>query len=445
MSVSSFYGLQTSLRGLLAQQRSIDVTGHNIANASTRGYSRQEATLAASAALTLPAATQNGAGAHLGSGVDVQSYRRVRDTFLDLQYRAQATSLGGNRSRSTALDRAELALAEPSDNGINTQLARFWNAWSDVANHPESPAARQTLVSQAGALVNSFATVDSHLATVRAQAEDEYAALTGPGGDVEAIARELAELNGTIGRFMSAGDTPNDLLDRRDLLLDKLSELGQVSVSESATPGSVVVSFGGAAEPLVTGEAVTWPQELTDPGGRLGALKKLGGPTGEIESYRAQLGAVAAGLADSVNALHQTGSNGTAGPFFSYTPGAAASTLAVAVAPAGVASTTGTAAGANDLARAIAALRGGAADSSYKSFIARVGTDVREAKRLEANSEVLERAVDDRRQSVAGVAMDEEMTNLVRFQRAYQASARAMSTMDEMLDVLINRTGRVGL
>ncbi len=446
MSVSSFYGLQTSLRGLLAQQRSIDVTGHNIANASTRGYSRQEATLAASSALVLPAATQNGAGAHLGSGVDVQSYRRVRDTFLDLQYRAQATNLGGHRSRSTALDRAELSLAEPSDNGINTQLARFWNAWSDVANHPESAAARQTLVSQAGALASSFATVDAHLATVRSEAEKEYAALTGPNGDVEAIARELGELNGTIARFVSAGDQPNDLLDRRDLLLDRLAALGQVSVTENPTrPGSLVVSFGGAAQPLVADEAVNWPQELTDPGGRLGALKKLGGPTGEIEGYRAQLGAVASGLADSVNALHQTGAGGTAGPFFSYTPGSAASTLAVAVTPAGVASSTGTAPGANDLSRAIAALRGGATDSGYQAFVARVGTDVREAKRLEANSEVLERAVDDRRQSIAGVAMDEEMSNLVRFQRAYQASARAMSTMDEMLDVLINRTGRVGL
>ena len=444
MSVSSFYGLQTSLRGLLAQQRSIDVTGHNIANANTQGYSRQEATLSASAALVLPAGTVNG-GAHLGSGVDVASYRRVRDTFLDLQYRAQATSLGGAKAQTTALDRAELALAEPSENGINTQLARLWNAFSDVANAPESPAARQTLVSQANALANAFATVDAQLVTVRQQAEGEYAALVGPSGDVEAIARELASLNGTITRFVAEGDTPNDLMDRRDLLLDRLSELGQVSVTEGSKPGSIIVAFGRAAEPLVDAETVTWPQELTDPGGKLGALLKLGGPAGQIEAYRASLGAVAATVADRVNALHTTGANGTAGPFFSYTAGAAASTLGVVVTTATVKASTGIAPGGNDLARSIAALRGGEADAGYRSFIAKVGTDMREAKRLESNAEVLERAVDDRRQSVSGVAMDEEMSNLVRFQRAYQASARAMSTMDEMLDVLINRTGRVGL
>ena len=103
------------------------------------------------------------------------------------------------------------------------------------------------------------------------------------------------------------------------------------------------------------------------------------------------------------------------------------------------------AAGANETALQIAALRGGAADNAYRGFVSRVGIEVREAGRQEANAQALHDAVDDRRQSIAGVALDEEMTNLVRFQRAYQASSRAMSTLDEMLDVLINRTGRVGL
>src|SRR5918998_4573561 len=116
MPISSFYGLQTSLRGLLAQQRALDTTGHNIANASTKGYSRQEAVMAAAPALAIPqGAVQGGAGAHIGAGVDVQAYRRVRDTFLDLQYRAQATRLGEEKGIAEGLGRAELALAEPSD------------------------------------------------------------------------------------------------------------------------------------------------------------------------------------------------------------------------------------------------------------------------------------------------------------------------------------------
>ena len=101
--------------------------------------------------------------------------------------------------------------------------------------------------------------------------------------------------------------------------------------------------------------------------------------------------------------------------------------------------------GANDLALRMTTLRGGAADQAYGAFVARVGAEVSQANRQQANAQALTDAVDDRRQSVAGVSLDEEMTNLIRFQRAYQASSRAMSTMDEMLDVLINRTGRVGL
>ncbi len=111
MPISSFYGLQTSLRGLLAQQRLLDTTGHNIANASTQGYSRQEATLVASPALEIPAGgIAGGSGAHLGSGVDVQAFRRVRDQFIDLQYRGQNTNLGQWTARATALDQAEGAL-----------------------------------------------------------------------------------------------------------------------------------------------------------------------------------------------------------------------------------------------------------------------------------------------------------------------------------------------
>src|SRR3954449_11097086 len=120
MPVSSFFGMQTSLRGLLAQQRMLDTTGHNIANASTKGYSRQEATLAASTALQLTVnGSANATGAHLGTGVDVQGFRRVRDQFVDSQFRAQNTNLSDWQARAETLDSAEMSLSEPGDNGVN--------------------------------------------------------------------------------------------------------------------------------------------------------------------------------------------------------------------------------------------------------------------------------------------------------------------------------------
>ena len=436
MGVSTFYGLQTALRGLLAEQRAIDTTGHNIANANTAGFSRQDAVMRAT--LATPVVTGSGNPGQLGSGVDVVSFRRIRDGFLDAQYRAQSMRLGYETTTAKSLGDAELSLDEPGENGIATQLAGFWDAWSDVANAPEDPAARQALVQQGATLASTFKGLDDQFASLQAQAAGEYATLTGPDGQVASVARELGQLNGAISTALQTGDAPNDLLDRRDLLLDTLSSLAQTSVTANAD-GTVTVGFGDAGTPLVDGTTVTWPQALTTPGGRLGALKQLSDPGGTLDGYQTQLGAVAQQLADSVNALHG------APPFFTYTAGAAASTLAVGVTAAQVQTSTTTNPGANDLAIALSGLRSGAADASYRTFVTAVGTDVNEATRQQANAQALTDAVDNRRQSVAGVSLDEEMTNLVRFQRAYQASARAMSTMDEMLDVLINRTGRVGL
>src|SRR4051794_34016165 len=217
MPISSFYGLQTSLRGLLAQQRLLDTTGHNIANASTKGYSRQEASLVASPALEIPAGgIAGGAGAHLGSGVDVQSYRRVRDQFVDLQYRGQNTNLGAWKSRSAALDQAETALAEPGENGINQQLSDFWDTWSDLANAngDDQGPAKQAVVEQGAALADAFKTVRDQINLVKDQSYSEYAALARPagpgdaGGEVAQIARNIADLNDTIKRFVTAGDMP---------------------------------------------------------------------------------------------------------------------------------------------------------------------------------------------------------------------------------------------
>jgi flagellar hook-associated protein 1 FlgK len=238
-------------------------------------------------------------------------------------------------------------------------------------------------------------------------------------------------------------------MDRRDLILDKLSELGQVSITDLGN-GSLNVSFGDAASPLVADTTVNWPQTInnagpppTSAGGKLGALYDLFKTGGTIESLQTDLNAVAKDLADKVNALHNPGGSGT--DFFSYTSGSEASTIAVNVNAAGVRTGTASSAEENDIARAIANLAGGTTDDLYATFVTRIGSMVQDAQRQQASSQALVDSVSARRTSTSGVSMDEEMTNMIKFQRAYQAAARAMSTMDDMLDIVINRTGRVGL
>src|SRR3712207_2571454 len=276
MPISSFYGLQTSLRGLLAQQRSLDVTGHNIANASTKGYSRQEALLAPSDPLVIPAgATQTGSGAHLGSGVDVQQYRRTRDQFLDLQYRGQAIRADYESTHSGQLDRVEVSLSEPGEEGIAAQLAQFWSAWNDLATAPQDNGARTALIEQGSTLAEAFLTVDRQLAQVAEQARQEFDGLTAAGGEVESIARDIASLNATIRTFVSSGDDPNDLYVRRELLINPLASLWQV-ITETLPDGSMRVAFGGGVT-LVDPATVAWPGggALTAPDGMLGGLKAL--------------------------------------------------------------------------------------------------------------------------------------------------------------------------
>ena len=447
MNISSFMGLQTTLRGLLAQQRGLDVTTHNIGNANTVGYTRQEATLVAATPLTLgsggTAATHN--GGFLGQGVEVEDYRRLRDGFLDLQFRGQNTALNQHTATASALRDVESALAEPGENGINALLGKFWSAWNDVAKNPESGPAKQALIAQAESLTSAINGLDTRMANIATQATAEQARILGPTGPVVAAGKQIAALNSAISEAVSAGRSPNDLLDRRDNLLDQLSAYGQVSVTDLGN-GSIGVQFGDAATPLTNAAGFAWGDTstpgwtapaMTAPGGQLGALAAVGP---QIAAYRTQLNDIAINLRDGVNAIH-----GTTPAFFTAALGSEASTLAVAATAATVRTTAAGGAGGNDIALAIAALRGKGADQAYADLVGRIGADSYSVQRQRDTSAALVQAADGRRQEISGVSMDEEMAGMIRFQRGYQASARAMSTVDELLDVLINRTGRVGL
>jgi flagellar hook-associated protein 1 len=460
--LSTFFGLQTSLRGLLAHQRSLDVTGHNVANASTTGYSRQEAVLNATDAQVIVAgAVNNGRGAQLGTGVEVQEYRRIRDGFLDIQYRAQAAMLGESDAKARSLEGVDLALAEPGENGIAFQLDKFWSAWATLADNPSSVPARQMLLERAKTVAASFSDFDRQLVSLQTNAAEELRSLMaydpdlGIKGEVAAIATELAQTGYAIRDAVLTGQAPNDLMDHRDQLLDRLSQLGTVSVQQH-TDGGITVFFAGRGEPLVddrladdpltaADDRVSWdPDEaLVNAGGKLGALHDLSRAGGILDTYRTDLATIVNTFQSAVNDAHDDGVRNLR--FFDYDPALRAQGLRV-VATVGTIDpgTTGTAE-SNQVALQIAAMRGGAVDDAYATFVSRIGAEVNQNLRTLSNAEVLVNAVEDRRQAASGVSLDEEMTNLIRFQRGYQASARTMSTLDEMLDVLINRTGRVGL
>lgn len=435
MAIPSLGALQTALSGLLANQAGLDTAGQNVTNANTPGYSREAVQLSQTIPFTVHS-LQAGTQAQIGTGVDITTITRIRDTFLDAQYRSQNSSLGSSTTLQTAFSRVQDSLQEPSANGLSARLSAFWTAWNSLANAPTNAAARQNVIDTANSLTQSFNSLDAQLASFQTQAGAEFGQLTGPSGEVLSDANTLASLNQQIKDLQAQGVTPNALLDQRDSVLDSLSSLAHVSSTLNAD-GTITVGFGDAALPLVDGTTVTWPQTITSAaGGKLGQLADLADPNGTIGGYRTTLDAVANQLISSVNALQP------ATPFFS---GNSAATIAVSATAATLQTSATAAPGANDLALALAGLRGGATDQSYAALISKVGDDARTNNAAQQAAQALTTAAQNRRQSVSGVSIDEEMTSLMNFQRGYQASARTLTTLDQTLDTLINHTGTVGL
>jgi flagellar hook-associated protein 1 FlgK len=444
--ISSFTGLNTALRGVQAQQAALDVTSHNISNIETPGYSRQRAVFGAAPSLAIPAgAKQDGTGAQLGQGVDVVAYQRMRDDFLDLQFRAQTMTSGQADVTAQRLGVVEDQLGSGQANDMGQLLDKNWSAWQTLAANPQSTDAKSAVVGASQAVAQRFNQMDQDFAAVGAQATTAVSDMLRPQGPVKPIADELAKLNGQINNAYGSGQAPNDLLDRRDLLLDQLSTYGQVSVTADPTldasgnpayPGMVQVSFGGAATPLVAQSTVTMPTTGTlsaTPGGQIGGLQDVAAKTA---GYRATLANLAAAVISTTNSASSS-------PVFT---GTGAADIAVVATSATIsAGASGGAAGDNSVALALAAQRGGAVDQGYSGLVGTIGSDVQQAQNASTTSASVLDSLTSRRSSVAGVSMDEEMTNMIRFQRGYQAAARALTTMDEMLNTLINSTGRVGL
>ena len=283
MSIPTLQGLQTALSGLIAEQTALDTTGNNIDNANTEGYSRETAILEPNPPLVIPAiSARTGEGAQLGTGVSVATITRIRNDYLDAQYRTQNSALSGATTQSEVLEQAQSAFNEPSSAGIASQLSAFWTAWNDLADSPTSEAAKEAVVAAGKQLATTFNELSAQLSTISKQTTEQYEALTAPSGEVANYANQIAQLNGQIKLAEEAHQQPNDMLDRRDLLLDKLSALANITVTEQPDHTDTV-SFGEAAKPLVEGTTVNWPQALTEAaGGRLGALLGLTGPKGAL-------------------------------------------------------------------------------------------------------------------------------------------------------------------
>lgn len=461
--MSTFSMFEIGKSALIASKRSMDVTSHNIANAATPGYSRQDA--------FLEPIIQRQSQMISGVGVRVSDIRRTRDLFVDAVLRNEIGREAAYLVQQEVLDHIQTAFAEPGDNSIRGVIDSFWSAWQDLSADPGSPSARAQLMERGRSLVDMFNHLGNQLDSVSHDIDIHVESLVDRVND---LAQRVAGLNVEIARALARQEPASDLMDRRDLLLDELAELTGGLVSYTGEGNAVRFTIGGfpivdrdkAYELEVSLEGpkaeFTWksspedtPQTITNIGGRLGGLKTA--KEDLVQYFRAEIEKLFGDIVRSVNRVHE-GPSGDI-PFFACDPdgpflGAVEVNPVIVDDPSTIVATR---VSPGDVAHEIAKVLAdgyqdpGDPDATIEPFVetwtAMIGQLGAKAQKVETGvvtQGLLVRELRNRRDSISGVSVDEEVAQLIRQQHAFSAASRVITIADEVIDTIINRMGLAG-
>jgi len=465
----TFFGLDIARRALQAQMRALDVVGHNIANANTPGYSRQVAVFATTPPYPAPMLNSMIQAGQVGTGVQIEAIRRLRDQFVEMQLRNETESLGRWNARYEALKQVELFLAEPSDYGLRDALDQFWQSLQDLHQQPESDAARAVVRERALLLAASFQHVHKQLTDLRL---DLNRLVELEVQKVNTLIERLANINAQIHRVHLSGHDPNDLLDQRDQLILELAEIVDISVLErdnrtvqisingfSIVDGEQWIALQAVKDPSDNMLYVHWSvtgQKLNITNGRLAGVLEARDQL--VKGYLDDIDLLAKTVIDRFNEQHEKGYTLENPPQTGITffTGTGAKDIAVdnnilqnlALIAASGDGTPGNGANALALSRVFHepfTELGNVSIADYlRSIVASVGVTTQQAHSMVTSQTALVDHLHARRESVSGVSLDEEMIDMVRFQQAYAAAARVVTAMDEALETIILRMGLVG-
>lgn len=510
--MNSFFGINAGVRALNASQAALNTINHNISNAKTSGYSRQVVSQKASDAFK----TGNGSGM-VGTGVDITSIIRVRNEFLDNRYWGQNVAYGEWSVKSNFLSTVEAIVNSSSDSGLSDALSSFISALEELATDPSGDAARKTVTAEASSFCKYLNNMAENLQDLRNDCNDSIRAKV---NEINSYAKQISALNKQIYKAEMDGSTANDLRDQRTLLVDKLSSIADVQVSE-VSAGKLPngkedlrfsVKINGAdlvnhynvktlecykvsdGSELDGTYAVRWSgtgNDVTFQGGEIKGYidlctgNGLSGAFKGIPYYMNQLDAFAQTLAKAFNegiySGGETYGSGHAGGvgsddstgirFFSYDgksseelmeSGLDVDSIYKNITAANIslssdvenntdkiaaASAVGEAENSDNLSALLAlfddtsVFSNGTPEDNINSIFATMGVEVSFASRMEEGNKNILDHIDSRRTSVSGVSLDEETTNLIIYQQAYNAAAKVISVLDEILAVTINSLG----
>ncbi|HUU30055.1 MAG TPA: flagellar hook-associated protein FlgK [archaeon] len=453
--------INVGLSGLMANQMGLNVTGQNIANVNTEGYSRQRAVFEANKPILL--------GGHVfGTGVNLLDVVRTRDQFVDTQYRNENKLLGYMEKKAESMDLIEGIINEPSDTGLHNSIKNFFNSLQDLATNPESSSVRTTVREQGRTLAIMFNQVWNQLDNI---SENKNAEIYDKVSEINGILEQVGSLNLQISTTEALGAKANDLRDNRDRLLDSLSKLVDMSAYEDPANGSTTVSLSGQSFVVIDKVNLLRAESTNQDGkevirvinpidnnpikisaGELHGLLEIRDSI--IPKLQQQIDELASGIINEVNEVHRQGYGllgirSTQPTKIDFFKGTDARTMKLSSQiendPNNIAASKTGAPGDNTNALELAQLRGKKVlnnesftfEDYYGGLISTFGLETVSVQEKLANQQILVEHFNNFRETISGVNMDEELINLIRFQKAFGANARVLTTVSEMMDIII--------
>ena len=415
--------LNTAKSGMNVSQVAIQTTSHNISNINTPGYSRQRVSQTASSPYSNPGLNSSLGAGQIGTGAQINDVMRIRNSFYDYQFRSESHEYGSTSVKYDYFKNIESIFNEPSDSAISSTLNNFFNSWNELSKDPESAGVKSVVLENAKYLTNSINNAFGKLESLEESLKSQQDYIM---DEINSMLSQIEELDKNIKIVQGTGKSPNDMLDQRDVLLDDLSfklnitDNGVQEVLKDAydANGSVTLEDLQEAGVIISGELE----------GTISMLE-------EIDSYKQSLTTFAEAITSSINnaAGGQEVFKAEDGKLISVNSDITADLDTLTI-------TAETALEIYNLKTEKININGKdmTINTFYNNMIQELGQASAAVIRDESNQSKLLSNIDSSRSSVSGVSLDEEMISLVQLQHAYNANAKVMSTIDSLLDVVVN-------
>ena len=414
--------LNTAKSGMNVSQVAIQTTSHNISNINTPGYSRQRVNQSASSPYSMPGKNSNFGAGQIGTGAQIDNVTRIRNSFYDYQYRSESHQYGNTSVKYEYFKNIEGIFNEPSDTAISSSLNSFFNSWSELSKDPQSSGVKSVVIENGKYLSNSINSAFKRLESLEEGLDKQSEYIM---DEVNSMLSQLDKLEKNIKIIQGSGKSPNDFLDQRDQLLDNLSF--KLNINDKDVKATLKKAYDANGKVTL--------DDLTKSGVKI---------SGELEgtlSMKQEINKYKDGLKQLANTITSNVNDAAGQEIFKAKDGELISINSEMLQePEKINVTADIALKVYELKSEKLNINGKdmTINTFYNSMIQDLGQSSAAVIRDESNQSKLLENIDSSRSSVSGVSLDEEMISLVQLQHTYSANAKVMSTIDSLLDVVVN-------